>query len=75
MKTCCFQDGSHRPGTWKAKNLILDAFIQRIESLSLVIEESDDRLWAVAVDRVIVTAEGGLTFRFKDGSEVNNAMA
>lgn len=50
--------------------MILDALIREIESRLLVIDEFDERLWTVAVDRVIVTADGGLTFRFKDGSEI-----
>jgi hypothetical protein len=54
----------------KTKNLILDGFIREIESRPLVITEFDDRLWAVAVDRVTVMADGGLMFRFKNGSEV-----
>ena len=56
----------------KTKNLILDAFIREIESRPLVIDEFDDRLWTVAIDRVVVTADGGLSFRFKDGSEVKS---
>ena len=54
----------------RKKNMILDALIREIESRLLVIDEFDERLWTVAVDRVIVTADGGLTFRFKDGSEI-----
>jgi hypothetical protein len=50
--------------------LVLDGFIREIESRPLVITEFDDRLWAVAVDRVTVMADGGLMFRFKNGSEV-----
>ena len=52
------------------KNLILDAFIRGIESQPLVIDEFDERLWAVAIDRVTVIADGEFTFRFKDDSEV-----
>ena len=51
------------------KNLILDGFIREIEFRLLVIDEFDDRLWAVIVDRVIVTADGRLTLRFKDGTD------
>ena len=52
------------------KAVILDGFIREIVSRPLVITEFDERLWVVAVDRVTVMADGGLTFRFKDGSEV-----
>ena len=54
----------------KTKNLILDGFIRGIESRPLVIDEFSDRLWAVAVDRVIVAENSVLTFKFKDGSQV-----
>jgi len=54
----------------KTKNLILDGFIREIESRPLVIDEFDERLWTVAVDRVTVMVDGGLTFRFKDGSDI-----
>ena len=53
--------------------MILDGFIREIEFRPLVIDEFDERLWAVAIDRVTVIANGGLVFKFKDGSEINNA--
>ena len=56
----------------KTKNLILDTYIRGIESQPLVIDGFDDRLWVVAIDRVTVMADGGLTFRFKDGSEIKS---
>lgn len=58
----------------KTKNLILAAYIREIESRPLVIDEFDERLWAVVVDRVIVTENGELTFRLKDGSETKSKI-
>ena len=54
----------------KTKYLIFDAFIREIASRPLVIDEFDERLWTEAIDRVIVTMDGRLNFRFKDGSQV-----
>lgn len=54
----------------KTKNLILDAFIRGIESRPLVIDEFDERLWAVVVDSGNVMSNGLIAFKFKDSSEI-----
>jgi site-specific DNA recombinase len=54
----------------QAKSLSLGTFIRELESSPSVVEEFDERLWAVAVDKVTVTKDGKLHFRFKDGTEV-----
>jgi site-specific DNA recombinase len=54
----------------QAKSLSLGTFIRELESSPSVVEEFDERLWAVAVDTVTVTKDGKLHFRFKDGTEV-----
>lgn len=53
----------------KNKSLALDTFIRAIESRPLALEEFDDKLWAVAVEKVTVTIKGKLVFNFKDGTE------
>jgi site-specific DNA recombinase len=54
----------------QAKSLSLGTFIRELESSPSVVEEFDERLWAVAVDTVTVTKDVKLHFRFKDGTEV-----
>lgn len=52
------------------KSLMLETFIKGIESRPLVLEEFDDKLWVVAVEKVKVMPDGRLVFSFKDGTEV-----
>jgi len=52
------------------KFLMLEGFVRGIESCALVIEEFDERLWAVSVEKVKVMPDGMLVFSFKDGTEV-----
>ena len=54
----------------QAKNLAIETFLRQLQSRSLAIDEFDERLWVVAVDTVMVIRDGGLMFRFKDGTEV-----
>jgi len=42
------------------KYLMLETFIKGIESSPLVLEEFDDKLWAVAVEKVKVMPDGRL---------------
>jgi len=37
---------------------------------ALVLEEFDEKLWAVAVEKVTVKPDGRLVFAFKDGTEI-----
>lgn len=48
------------------KSLILDGFIREIEIRPLVIEEFDEKLWVVVVEKVTVHRNGRLEFVFKD---------
>ena len=52
------------------KARILETFIKGIVSSPQVLTEFDEKLWAAAIDRVTVDSEGGLMFRFKNGTEV-----
>jgi len=54
----------------QSKFLMLEGFIQGIETRALVPEEFDERLWVVAVEKVTVTTRGKLVFSFKDGTEI-----
>ncbi len=52
------------------KSLMLDTFIKGVETRPLVLEEFDDKLWAVAIENVKVMPDGRLVFSFKDGTEI-----
>jgi hypothetical protein len=49
--------------------LAREAF-REIKSQTLVLEEFDDKLWVMAVEKVKVTPDGRLVFGFKDGTEI-----
>lgn len=78
--------GRHRKATARAaelemlkrerqnKLLTLETFIKGIESRPLILEEFDDKLWAVAVENVKVTQDGRLVFSFKDGTEIEGSL-
>ncbi len=51
---------------------VLGVTFKLFENETLGIDEFDERLWAVAVDRVIVAADSVLTVQFKDGSEIKS---
>jgi hypothetical protein len=50
--------------------LTLDTFICELESRPLAIDEFDERLFTAAVDTATVMKDGGMVFRFKDGTEI-----
>lgn len=52
------------------KILMLETFIKGIESRPLVLEEYDEKLWAMSVERVKVMLNGKLVFIFKDSTEI-----
>lgn len=56
----------------QSKRLRLESFIKEIETRPTVIEEFDERLWAVSIDKVMVKQDGRLVFSFKDGSEIDD---
>ena len=53
-----------------AKYNTLERFTTDIEKRPLVLEHWDKELWLIAVDSVIVTTDGLMTFRFKGGAEI-----
>ena len=52
----------------QSKYLMIEGFIKGIEARPLVLEEFDEKLWTVAVDRVTVMPDGRLLFGFKGGT-------
>jgi DNA invertase Pin-like site-specific DNA recombinase len=55
----------------QSKHRALSAYIREIESRDTAIDEFDERLWAAAVESVTVGTDGGMTFRFKDCTEIH----
>jgi site-specific DNA recombinase len=53
------------------KSLILDGFIREIETRPLVADEFDEKLWLVAIGKVIVHTADDILFSFRDGTVVN----
>jgi len=51
------------------KFLMLEGFVRGIESCALVLVEFDEKLWAVAVEKVKVMPDGRMMFEFKGGTE------
>ena len=45
-------------------------FTAEIEKQPLVLETWDERLWISLLDSATVHADGRITFRFKDGTEI-----
>jgi len=52
------------------RSRILDGFIRDIEKRPDLLTEFDGALWLAVVDQVTVCRDGGMTFRFKNGSEI-----
>jgi len=54
----------------QGKLLMLDGFIRAIETRPLVLEEFDEKLWVVAVEKITVTTKGKAVFGFRCGIEI-----
>jgi len=52
------------------KSLILDGFIQEIETRPLVIDEFDEKLWLAVIDKVIIHDANDIHFTFRDGTVI-----
>lgn len=50
--------------------LTLDGFMRAIETRPLVLEEFDEKLWVVAVEKITVTTKGKAVFGFRGGIEI-----
>jgi DNA invertase Pin-like site-specific DNA recombinase len=53
------------------KSKVLEVFIRDIKKQAAVITDWDESLWAATVESVTVGVDGKLTFKFKNGSEVD----
>jgi site-specific DNA recombinase len=54
----------------QGRNHTLKGFISDMESSDQVLDEFDERIWMVTIQKVVVLKDGGLRFCFKDGTEV-----
>lgn len=52
----------------KAK--VIEGFICDIEKRPLAITEFDEKLWLAVIDNATVERDGGMTFRFRNGTEI-----
>ena len=52
------------------KARIIGAFIRNLTAGPLTLDEFDEKLWAAAIERIMVMADGRLIFRFREGTEV-----
>lgn len=52
------------------RSKIIQLFIHKMELNKRVITEFDESLWTAAIDNVVVEVSGKLTFRFKNGTEI-----
>lgn len=53
-----------------AKSKTLEGFIRDIGNRPLAISEFDDKLWTAVIEKTTIAADGSMTFRFRNGSEV-----
>jgi DNA invertase Pin-like site-specific DNA recombinase len=53
-----------------AKSKTLEGFIRDIENRPMAITEFDERLWVAVLDRVTISKDGKMAFRFRNGSEI-----
>jgi hypothetical protein len=49
----------------QSKNHMFESFIRNLESCQDTIDEFDERLWRLAIDKVIVMQDGRFSFQFR----------
>lgn len=54
----------------RAKSLLIKTFMQDIKTRPRVLEEFDEKLWMISIDKVVVINDGCLVFHFKDRSVI-----
>lgn len=57
----------------QSRSHILKGFIRDMEGYTVVIDEFDERIWMVTVEKVEVIQDGDLTFCFNNGMEVQGS--
>lgn len=53
------------------KSKILESFIRILAAQKTTLTSFDERLWAMVVERVVISPEGQMIFQFKDGTEIS----
>jgi len=53
------------------KRIVLDIFIKNLAAKKHALDSFNNKIWMAAIDRVLVSRTGLLTFRFKDGTEIS----
>ncbi|SCZ79498.1 zinc ribbon domain-containing protein [Acidaminobacter hydrogenoformans] len=54
----------------QSRSHTLKGFIRDIEGCGRVLDEFDERIWTLTIDKVVVKEDGEIVFCFKDGTEV-----
>ena len=54
---------------WEAQADAIGAFMFEVQELD-AITEFDEKLWLTIIDTVTVHADGGMTFKFQGGTEI-----
>lgn len=57
-------------GERQNKYMKIEAFIKEVEKRPLVLEEFDEKLWLVTMEKVTVKPGGKMVFEFKDSTEI-----
>ena len=57
----------------QSKFLMLEGFVQGIDTRPLILDEFDEKLWAVAVETARVMSDGRLMYSFKSGAVVEDS--
>ena len=55
----------------KGQALRINQFIERLKSTNELLIEWDDELWNFMIDQAIVNRDESITFKFKNGTEIN----
>lgn len=55
----------------KEKAKAIDRFVQTVKSRDGLLTEFDPHLWMMTVEKVTITEDGKMRFRFFDGTEIN----
>lgn len=65
------EDAQNEKAYKNGQALRLDSFIEKLNESKEFITEWDSEVWNFMLDEAIVNRDGSITFRFKDGTEIN----
>lgn len=54
----------------QSQNLMLESFIRNLASSECALDTFDEQIWMAAIERVVISPTGKMTFEFKDGTEI-----